>query len=107
MAKAKKLMGVQQILLFPDVETQALLEYLCQQSGKLDNSGLYFARQLFFKTGKLITGKFDLAYESSNNFGFWIRNSYIKNLKRSQAPQIYLWHKSKINNLKFLTQAPT
>jgi hypothetical protein len=72
MAKAKRLMGIQQILLSPDAETQALLEYLCQQSGKLYNSGLYFARQLFFKTGKLLTGKFDLAYEPSNNFRFWI-----------------------------------
>jgi putative transposase len=34
-----------------------LLEYLCQQSGKLYNSGVYLARQIFFKTGKLLTGK--------------------------------------------------
>jgi hypothetical protein len=45
--------------------TQALLEYLCQQSGKLYNSGLYFARQLFLKTGELLTSKFDLAYKPS------------------------------------------
>jgi IS605 OrfB family transposase len=44
---------------------KAILEYLCQQSGKLYNSGVYFARQTFFKTGKLLTGKFDLAYEPS------------------------------------------
>jgi IS605 OrfB family transposase len=64
-AKTKKKMGVQQILLSPDNETKALLEYLCQQSGKLYNNGVYFARQTFFKTGKLLTGKFDLAFESS------------------------------------------
>ena len=58
-------MGVQQILLYPDSETKALLEYLCQQSGKLYNNGVYFARQTFFKTGKLLTGKFDLAFEPS------------------------------------------
>ncbi|MBS3029664.1 MAG: IS200/IS605 family element transposase accessory protein TnpB [Dolichospermum sp. DET50] len=58
-------MGVQQVLLSPDDETKAVLEYLCQQSGKLYNSGVYFARQTFFKTGKLLTGKFDLAYEPS------------------------------------------
>lgn len=56
-------MGVQQILLNPNPETKALLEYLCQQAGKLYNSGVYFARQTFFKTGKLLTGKFDLAFE--------------------------------------------
>ncbi|WP_300000797.1 hypothetical protein [Anabaena sp. AL09] len=58
-------MGVQQVLLSPDNEIKAILEYLCQQSGKLYNSGVYFARQTFFKTGKLLTGKFDLAYEPS------------------------------------------
>ncbi|MCC5620577.1 hypothetical protein [Nostoc sp. CHAB 5715] len=31
----KKNMGVQQVLLHPDNETLAILEYLCQQSGKL------------------------------------------------------------------------
>ncbi|MCX5983799.1 MULTISPECIES: transposase [Nostocales] len=65
MAKNKKAMGVQQVLLSPDNETKAVLEYLCQQSGKLYNSGVYFARQTFLKTGKLLTGKFDLIYEPS------------------------------------------
>jgi IS605 OrfB family transposase len=65
MSKIKKSMGVQQVLLSPDNETKALLEYLCQQSGKIYNSGVYFARQTFFKTGKLLTNKFDLIYEKS------------------------------------------
>jgi putative transposase len=64
-AKNKKSIGVQQILLSPDGETKALLEYLCQQSGKLYNNAVYFARQTFFKTGKLLTSKFDLIYEES------------------------------------------
>ncbi|MCC3499285.1 MAG: transposase, partial [Microcoleus sp. PH2017_15_JOR_U_A] len=58
-------MGVQQVLLSPTKQIKALLEYLCQQSGKLYNSGVYLARQTFFKTGKLLTGKFDLSFESS------------------------------------------
>ncbi|MDJ0799425.1 MAG: transposase [Calothrix sp. MO_167.B12] len=58
-------MGVQQMLLHPDKETKAILDYLCEQSGKLYNSGVYFARQTFFKTGKLFTGKFDLIYEAT------------------------------------------
>ncbi|MGL5060614.1 MAG: RNA-guided endonuclease InsQ/TnpB family protein [Microcoleus sp.] len=65
MTKAKKAMGVQQVLLSPNRELKALLEYLCQQSGKLYNSGVYLARQTFFKTGKLLTGKFDLSFEPS------------------------------------------
>ncbi|MFB2979345.1 RNA-guided endonuclease InsQ/TnpB family protein [Microseira sp. BLCC-F43] len=65
MPKAKNSMGIQQVLLHPDQETKAILEYLCQQSGKLYNNGIYFARQIFFKTGKLLAGKFDLIYEPS------------------------------------------
>jgi len=52
MSKARKSMGVQQVLLHPDPETKAILDYICEQSGKLYNSGVYFARQTFFKTGK-------------------------------------------------------
>ncbi|WP_229423936.1 RNA-guided endonuclease InsQ/TnpB family protein [Moorena producens] len=65
MVKRKAQIGVQQILLHPDTETEAILNYLCQQSGKLYNMGLYLTRQLFFKTGKILTGKFDLCYEES------------------------------------------
>jgi putative transposase len=64
-AKNNRTIGVQQILLSPNDETKALLEYLCQQSGKLYNNAVYFARQTFFKTGKLLTSKFDLIYEES------------------------------------------
>ncbi|MCP2732238.1 RNA-guided endonuclease InsQ/TnpB family protein [Limnofasciculus baicalensis] len=63
MARANKQIGVQQILLHPDKGTKAILQYLCEQSGKLYNISVYFARQTFFKTGKLLTGKFDLIYE--------------------------------------------
>jgi putative transposase len=63
--KPNKNMGVQQVLLSPDKEKKALLQYLSEQSGKLYNTGVYFARQTFFKTNKLLTGKFDLAFEPS------------------------------------------
>lgn len=65
MAKVKRLLGVQQVLLHPDLETKSILQYLCQQSGKLYNSGVYFARQILFKTKKILTGKFDLDFEPS------------------------------------------
>jgi putative transposase len=63
--KEKKRMGVQQVLLHPDTETTGILKYLCEQSGKLYNNGVYFARQTFFKTGRLLTGKFDLDFVPS------------------------------------------
>jgi len=65
MAKPKKNMGIQQVLLNPTKETKVILEYLCEQSGKLYNNGVYFARQTFFKTGLLLTGKFDLDFEQT------------------------------------------
>jgi hypothetical protein len=35
----------QQILLHPNQELKAILEFICQESNKLYNSGLYYARQ--------------------------------------------------------------
>ncbi|MEG5054750.1 MULTISPECIES: transposase, partial [unclassified Microcoleus] len=65
MAKVKRTMGIQQVLLSPTEEIEAVLDYLCRQSGTLYNSAVYLARQTFFKTGKLLTGKFDLSFEPS------------------------------------------
>jgi lycopene cyclase CruP len=51
--------GCQQILISPDKDLKAILEFICGESAKLSNCGTYYARQLYFKTGK-IPGKFDL-----------------------------------------------
>ena len=56
--KAQKLMRVQQNLLKPDRELKAILTYLCEQSNSLYNCGVYWGRQIFFKTGKIITTPF-------------------------------------------------
>jgi putative transposase len=61
----QKNMGIQQILLHPAPETEAILQYLCEQSGKVYNTGVYYSRQLFFKTGKMMLGKYDLDFEPS------------------------------------------
>lgn len=45
--------GCQQVLIKPDKDTQAILEYLCTESAKLSNCGVYYSRQLFFKTGRI------------------------------------------------------
>jgi putative transposase len=65
MSREKKNMGIQQVLLHPDKETEAILQYLCEQSGKVYNSGIYYSRQVFFKTGKMMLGKYDLDFEST------------------------------------------
>lgn len=45
--------GCQQNLIRADSEIKAILEYLCSESVKLSNCGTYYARQLYFKTGKI------------------------------------------------------
>jgi putative transposase len=85
MPKPKKLMGVQQVLLHPDSETEAVLRYLCEQSGKHYNNGVYFARQTFFKTGRILTGKFDLAYEPTVS-----KTAVAQSLPSSPAQQTLL-----------------
>jgi IS605 OrfB family transposase len=49
----KNMYGCQQILIHQSKEYQAILEYLCSESNKVYNCSLYYARQVFFKTGKL------------------------------------------------------
>jgi len=45
--------GCQQVLIKSDKETQSILEYLCSESAKLSNCGIYYSRQLYFKTGRI------------------------------------------------------
>lgn len=61
--------GCQQVLLHPDSELKAILEFICQQSNSLINCGIYYARQLYFKTQKLV-GKYDLEtkYKTHKHF---------------------------------------
>jgi putative transposase len=69
MAKPKKLMGVQQCLLSPDQELRAILEYICTQSNSLHNCAVYYARQIWFKTNRGVTG-FDLVNEAGKSKHF-------------------------------------
>ncbi|QOV21603.1 RNA-guided endonuclease InsQ/TnpB family protein [Anabaenopsis elenkinii] len=58
--------GCQQNLIKPDNELRAVLEFICSESHKLTNCGIYYARQLYFKTRKLI-GKYDLEKQYKTN----------------------------------------
>ena len=58
----QKVMRVQQNLLKPDRALKAILTYLCEQSNSLYNCGVYWGRQIFFKTGKIVS-KLDPVYE--------------------------------------------
>jgi putative transposase len=68
--------GCQQVLINPDSELQAILEFLCEESNKLHNCGTYYARQLYFKTGKA-PSKFDLHREMSSNIHFTAMHSQV------------------------------
>jgi putative transposase len=50
--------GCQPIL----IEPSPCLEFVCGEANKLTNQGIYYARQLYFKTGKYVS-KFGLNYE--------------------------------------------
>jgi putative transposase len=47
------MLGCQQVLIKSDQDTQAVIEYLCSESAKLSNCGIYYSRQLYFKTGRI------------------------------------------------------
>nr|WP_250126229.1 transposase [Chroococcidiopsis sp. CCMEE 29] len=53
----------------PNNELKSVLEFICQQANSLTNCGIYYARQLYFKTQKLI-GKYDLEAEYKTNKHF-------------------------------------
>jgi IS605 OrfB family transposase len=61
--------GCQQVLLHSDNETKAIIEYLCHESNSLYNCSVYYARQIWFKTGKIVSG-FDLTAQMKNNKHF-------------------------------------
>jgi IS605 OrfB family transposase len=66
--------GCQQNLINPNDELKAVLEFICSESHKLTNCGIYYARQLYFKSGKLI-GKYDLEKEYKSNKHYQVLHS--------------------------------
>lgn len=64
--KEKPPIGIQQNLIYCDADTKAILTFLSEQSNSLYNCGVYWARQIFFKTGRIIS-KFDPVYAVGNN----------------------------------------
>ncbi|GFZ97111.1 hypothetical protein [Okeania sp. KiyG1] len=48
----------QQVLVAQNSELIAILTFLCEQSHKLTNMGIYYVRQLYFKSQKVIS-KYD------------------------------------------------
>jgi putative transposase len=61
--------GCQQNVIKVNKHTQAVIEYLCGESNNLYNCATYYARQIYFKTGRIVTG-FDLTAEMKTNIHF-------------------------------------
>lgn len=60
--------GCQQVLI-SDTQILPYLEFICSEANKLINCGTYYGRQMYFKTGKIIS-KFDLNYEYKKNLHY-------------------------------------
>ncbi len=58
--------GCQQVLISPNKDLKAVLEFVCAESNKLHNCAIYYARQIYFKTHKLVS-PFDLNTELKRN----------------------------------------
>lgn len=70
----RKVYACQQNLISPDVKLKSVLEFICSESHKLTNCGIYYARQLFFKSKKII-GKYDLEKEYKANRHYQVLHS--------------------------------
>jgi hypothetical protein len=62
----KAIYGCHKNLINPDDNLKAILEFICSESDKLTNGGIYYGRQIYFKTRKII-GKYDLEVEYKAN----------------------------------------
>ncbi|WP_205127573.1 MULTISPECIES: hypothetical protein [Okeania] len=59
----------QQVLVGKNPELIPILTFLCEQSHKLTNMGIYYGRQLYFKA-RIGIGKFDLEKVYKNNYHY-------------------------------------
>jgi hypothetical protein len=49
----RRMFGCQPNIISPDKYLKAALEFLCSESSKLTNGRIYYARHIYFKTGKI------------------------------------------------------
>jgi IS605 OrfB family transposase len=71
-----------------DKHLKAILEFICAESHKLTNCAIYYARQLYFKTDKII-GKFDLEKEYKNNKHYQVLSSQAAQQILKSVPESF------------------
>ena len=79
------MIGCQQILINGDKDTLAIIEYLCHESNDLYNCAVYYARQIWFKTKRIVTG-YELTAQMKSNKHF---NAGYASSKKSLSKQDY------------------
>jgi transposase len=84
-------------LLHPDNELKAILRFICTTANFLINCGIYYPRQIYFKT-KTIIGKYDLEAEYKTNKNF-------KALHSQAAQQVLRSVSESFESFKKLKQA--
>ncbi len=75
--------GCQQILISPDRDLKALLEYVCTEANNLINCGIYYSRQYYFHTGK-----FPSIADLHKQIGTIQKNKHYQALYSDTAQQI-------------------
>ncbi|GAX36769.1 RNA-guided endonuclease InsQ/TnpB family protein [Nodularia sp. NIES-3585] len=75
--------GCQQVLINPDKDLKALLEYVCIEANKLINCGIYYSRQYYFRTGK-----FPSQADLHKQIGTVQKNKHYQALYSDTAQQI-------------------
>ncbi len=68
--------GCQQVLLSPNKDLKAILDFICAESNKLMNCAIYYGRQVWFKCRKYL-GKFDLINEYKTNSHYQVLHSQV------------------------------
>lgn len=58
--------GCQQVLISPDDNVKAILEFICSEANKLANCGIYYCRQMLFKAHHYV-GKYELDSQLKSN----------------------------------------
>lgn len=61
--------GCQQVLIARNDSTTPILEFICEQANSLSNCGIYYARQVFFKTRRFVK-KYELDALLKSNLHF-------------------------------------
>ncbi len=97
--------GCQQVLLTPSADTRAILEFICTESNKLANCGIYLARQLYFKTSK-IPNKAKLHRVLKSNLHFQALYSHVAQQTLTAVAESFssflslvkAWHSGKIQD---------